>query len=120
MASKGLVLVTGATGFVAGHVIQQLLAAGYHVRGTVRSDKGPKVAHLLLMGENLHLVCIDLLTPDGWDDAARDCDYCMHVASPVAMNVNERDADTLIRPAGKLSSTHALAKSASSFCLHCY
>ena len=30
------VLVTGATGFVAGHVIKVLLEAGYNVRGTVR------------------------------------------------------------------------------------
>jgi dihydroflavonol-4-reductase len=31
------VLVTGATGFIAGHVIHQLLEAGHEVRGTARS-----------------------------------------------------------------------------------
>ncbi|KAF5230024.1 hypothetical protein FAUST_10047 [Fusarium austroamericanum] len=30
------ILVTGATGFVAGHVIRQFLQRGYNVRGTVR------------------------------------------------------------------------------------
>jgi len=30
----GRVLVTGATGFVAGHCIADLLARGYDVRGT--------------------------------------------------------------------------------------
>lgn len=35
-----IVLVTGASGFVASHLIKQLLEQGrYHVRGTVRSKK---------------------------------------------------------------------------------
>ena len=35
-----LVLVSGATGYVATHAIQQLLSSGnYHVRGTIRSLK---------------------------------------------------------------------------------
>ncbi|KAF2761114.1 NAD(P)-binding protein [Pseudovirgaria hyperparasitica] len=40
--SKGsLVLVTGANGFIASHTVDQLLIAGFKVRGTVRSeDKG--------------------------------------------------------------------------------
>lgn len=34
-----LVLVTGASGFIATHIVEQLLLAGYHVRGTVRDEK---------------------------------------------------------------------------------
>lgn len=33
-----LVLVTGASGFVATHIVDQLLLAGYNVRGTVRDE----------------------------------------------------------------------------------
>ena len=42
-----IVLVTGASGFVATHLIKQLLEQGkYHVRGTVRNKKRQeKVAH---------------------------------------------------------------------------
>ena len=36
------VLVTGATGFVASHLIKQLLQSGHLVRGTVRSLKNTK------------------------------------------------------------------------------
>ena len=38
----GGVLVTGATGFAAGHCICDLLEHGYDVRGTVRNLKAPK------------------------------------------------------------------------------
>jgi dihydroflavonol-4-reductase len=40
------VLVTGATGFIAGHCIQELLTHGYAVRGTVRNAATANVAHL--------------------------------------------------------------------------
>ena len=39
-----LVVVSGATGNIASHIIDQLLAQGYRVRGTVRAQS--KVAHL--------------------------------------------------------------------------
>ena len=35
---RSLVLVTGANGFIGSHVSDQLLAAGYRVRGSVRSE----------------------------------------------------------------------------------
>jgi nucleoside-diphosphate-sugar epimerase len=33
------ILVTGANGFIASHVIDALLSIGYKVRGTVRAEK---------------------------------------------------------------------------------
>jgi len=33
-----LILVTGASGFIATHIVDQLLLAGYRVRGTVRTE----------------------------------------------------------------------------------
>lgn len=33
------VLVTGASGFIAAHVVEAFLKKGYNVRGTVRSEK---------------------------------------------------------------------------------
>jgi NADPH-dependent methylglyoxal reductase len=35
--SKGTVLVSGASGYIASHVIKELLQRDYHVVGTVRS-----------------------------------------------------------------------------------
>ncbi len=37
--SSDLVLVTGASGYVAGHCMRRLLHDGYRVRGTLRSLK---------------------------------------------------------------------------------
>lgn len=37
MTSNATGVVTGASGFLAKHVVVQLLKAGYRVRGTVRS-----------------------------------------------------------------------------------
>jgi nucleoside-diphosphate-sugar epimerase len=63
---RPLVLVTGASGFIATHVIQQLLDTGkYRVRGTVRS-----AAKAQIIGDafpsHLDLVETDLTRRDGW------------------------------------------------------
>ena len=59
------ITVTGATGYVAGHVVQQLLARGATVHATVRDPSNQKkVGHLLKMERNcrvpssfLRLIC---------------------------------------------------------------
>uniref|UniRef100_A0A0K0FK37 Epimerase domain-containing protein n=1 Tax=Strongyloides venezuelensis TaxID=75913 RepID=A0A0K0FK37_STRVS len=82
-----LVLVTGASGYLASHCVFQLLAAGYKVRGTVRSLKNKeKIKHLLNFPKaksNLTLVEADLTKGlDSWINVVKDCDYVLHVASP--------------------------------------
>ncbi|TFY59819.1 hypothetical protein EVG20_g7647 [Dentipellis fragilis] len=49
-----VILVTGASGFLAAHIIDQLLDAGYRVRGTARSPKMmPSRKHIPRMETNL-------------------------------------------------------------------
>ncbi|NED97368.1 aldehyde reductase [Phytoactinopolyspora alkaliphila] len=97
------VLVTGASGFVAGHCVRELLEHGYAVRGTVR-DTGAahKVAHLRDLagrtGSDLELVAAHLDSDTGWKDAAAGCDYVMHIASPFPAR-RPGDAQELVRPA---------------------
>ena len=67
-----VVLVTGASGYIATHVIKQLQEAGYKVRGTVRSlSDEAKVKHLNdLCPEaafKLELVEADLTKPESWE-----------------------------------------------------
>jgi nucleoside-diphosphate-sugar epimerase len=93
------ILVTGATGFVAGHCIADLLAGGHSVRGTVRSLADPaRVAHLRALGCDLELVEADLTRDDGWAAAVAGVDAVLHVASPFPATP-PRDEDELIRPA---------------------
>lgn len=58
-------LVTGASGYLATHCVQQLLQQGYSVRGTVRSLKNEAKVKPLRDLENarglLELVEIDLM-----------------------------------------------------------
>lgn len=59
--ASGKVLVTGATGFVAGGVIESLLKHGYSVRATVRSEsKGaPLLEKLAEYRDKLELAIVE-------------------------------------------------------------
>ena len=80
------VLVTGASGFIASHCINELLNAGYAVKGSLRNmRRGDEVRKALKKDSENHKLefCkLDLLDDEGWADAAFDCDYFLHIASP--------------------------------------
>lgn len=100
---RARVLVTGATGYVAGHCIGDLLAHGYDVRGTVRNIKTANIGHLRPAierdGSGAFEVAEANLTADsGWAEAVDGCDYVLHVASPIPFRA-PKHPDELIRPA---------------------
>ncbi len=117
MAEQGeLVLVTGASGFIATHVVQQLQQAGYGVRGTVRSTKNDEKVKPLreLCPDSKHpleLVEADLTQPDSWKAAVKDCTYVIHTASPFPAE-NPRHEGDLLKPAveGALSVLRACSE----------
>jgi nucleoside-diphosphate-sugar epimerase len=98
------ILVTGGSGFIAAHTILQLLNAGHRVRTTVRNlQREPQVRAMLKQGgaepgERLTFVAADLESDAGWPQAAADCDYVLHVASPFPAHVPKHE-DELIVPA---------------------
>jgi nucleoside-diphosphate-sugar epimerase len=101
--AKPLVLVTGATGYIAGHCIRDLMQHGYRVRGTVRSlADAKKTEHLRRMaselGGSLELVEADLTSDRGWREAVAGCTFVQHVASPFPPEV-PKDENELIGPA---------------------
>ena len=112
------VLVTGASGFMATHVIYQLQQQGrVRVRGTVRSLKREeKVKPLRNLVPDakypLRLVPAELQDAESWTRAVKGCTYVYHIASPVALDT-PRDENELIKPAvdGTINVLKACAES---------
>jgi nucleoside-diphosphate-sugar epimerase len=103
-ASETTVLVTGASGFIAQHTIVALLAAGYRVRGTVRS-KAQREAEIraalephVKVGDCFEVVEAELTRDDGWREACCGCRYVLHLASPLP-TAPPKHKDELIVPA---------------------
>lgn len=97
------VLVTGATGFLASHLILQLINRGYEVRGTVRSlGKGDRLKQTLsdYAGKpvSIEFVLADLNSDDGWEAAVQGVSFVQHVASPFPSG-QPKSAEELIGPA---------------------
>lgn len=101
--TNDLVLLTGISGFLGGHVALELLRTGYSVRGSVRNRaKAGKVLDTLARHgadvSRVEIVELDLLSDTGWDAAVSGCRYVQHVASPFVIE-QPRDRNELIRPA---------------------
>ena len=97
------VLLTGISGYIANHCAVELLKNGYSVRGSLRNiSKSEKIVNAIKKEvdpkDNLEFCELNLLNDKGWDDAAKGCDFVMHVASPF-INVEPKDENEYIRPA---------------------
>ena len=88
------VCVTGAAGFIAGHIILELLDEGYAVNATVRDlGDGARRAHLDALAERypgkLQLFGADLLVPGSIDAALEGCGALIHTATAVILSSPE-------------------------------
>lgn len=71
------ILVSGASGFVAAHVIKELLEHGYKVRGTVRSEdsaKGVRKTHAKHSDKLSFAIVKDVAAPGSFDEAVKGVD----------------------------------------------
>lgn len=96
------ILVSGASGYIASHVIKELLARGYKVIGTVRNLANKEKYQFLYefdhSKENLELRQADLLNRESWESALNGVDSVIHVASPIPPGV-PKDENDIIKPA---------------------
>ncbi len=100
------ILVTGATGYIARHIIAQLLNRGDMVIGSARTvDREMELRDAIAPTvddpaalERFRLVPLSLTSDDGWADAMAGVDAVMHTASPFPLR-QPKDAQEVIRPA---------------------
>lgn len=101
---KKLVVVTGGSGFIAIHIILQLLEQGYAVRTTVRSQaKENIIKEMLINGgitdfSDLSFSIADLTSDKNWTETMNGATYAIHVASPTP-KLNFKNESEMIRPA---------------------
>ena len=97
------VLVTGATGYVAGWLVKRLLDAGFTVHAAVRDPaKTEKLQYLNALADQapgtIQYFKSDLLVDGSYAEAMEDCSVVFHTASPFTVAVDNPQKD-LIEPA---------------------
>lgn len=102
---SGPVLVTGATGYVAGWVVKRLLDDGITVHAAVRDpNNGKKLSHLKRIADEgsgkIRFFKSDLLQPGSYREAMEGCKLVFHTASPFAIEFRDAQKE-LIEPAVK-------------------
>ncbi|KAI1372450.1 ketoreductase [Hypoxylon crocopeplum] len=100
--TKGKVLVTGGSGFIASHVIDVLLDDGFEVVTTARSDeKGRRIvesARPSQQGKLSHAIVGDIAEDGAFDSVLKAnpaINYVVHTASPYHLNVQDPIKDFL-------------------------
>ena len=96
------VLITGASGYIALHCIVESLRNGFSDKASLRNmrreDEVRKAVKREIDDDNLEVCKLDLLDDEGWEEAAWDCDYLLHAASPF-ITYEPKDENELIKPA---------------------
>lgn len=91
------VLVTGGSGYIASHIVQQLLDGGFEVRATVRNpDDEAKTAHLRGFegaADRLELVAADLMKEGDFHEPVQGCKAVVHAASSVRLHAKDPQRD---------------------------
>ena len=99
------VLVTGATGYVAGRLVEKLLTEGLVVHAAIRNPEDKeKTKYLDKLASDLKGVIkyfkADLLTEGAYDEGMKECELVFHTASPFVRSVKDPQTD-LVDPAKK-------------------
>lgn len=99
------VLVTGATGYVAGVLVKKLLENGITVHAAVRDPENKdKIKYLEKIaketGGTIRYFKSDLLEENSYSEAMSGCELVFHTASPFTLSIKDAQKD-LVDPALK-------------------
>lgn len=97
------VMVTGATGYVAGQLVKKLLEEGLVVHAPVRDHQNPeKLKYLNALAEksggDIRFFKADLLSEGSYAEAMEGCELVFHTASPFKVEVKDPQEE-LVDPA---------------------
>lgn len=104
-----LILVTGASGYIGAHVVNEALEAGYRVRGTARSkEKCESTKKNFNNNPNYSAAIVaDFQVESAFDEAMRGCDAVIHVASDMTFGA---DPNKVVTPV--VAGTKSILRSA--------
>lgn len=101
------VLLTGSSGFIALHILDQLLSAGYEVVGTVRSESKAEPIKKELARDHPNAkytfeIVPDISAPNAFDHVFQkhtDLKYVLHTASPFSFGLDKTNEENYLIPA---------------------
>ena len=97
--SEQTLLVTGANGFVAGHIIKVALEKGYHVKGAVRTDSSAAQLKATFPAYSSQLsttIVPDITNVESFKEAfGPEVTGVIHTASPFVLNIKDARRDLL-------------------------
>lgn len=109
-----LILVTGAAGYIGANVVHEALDAGYKVRGTSRSEERAEDSKKTFKQDPNYSTAVvkDFQREGAFDDAVKDCNAIIHVASDTSFG---HDPNVVVKPMvdGILSILRSSAKTPS-------
>jgi len=113
--TKAPVLVTGATGYVAGVLIKKLLESGLTVHAAVRDTSPDKLKYLNKLADTcsgeIKYSSTDLMQAGSYQEAMQGCELVFHTASPFKLDATDPQIE-LLEPA--LSGTQNVLQQANS------
>ncbi|VUC31496.1 unnamed protein product [Clonostachys rosea] len=87
-----LILVTGASGYIASNFIVEALDAGYKIRGTARSAEKAEKTKKIFNSANYDAVVVPEMESEGaFDDAVKGVDAIVHMSSPLNFSPNPKE-----------------------------
>ncbi|CAN1181822.1 Vestitone reductase [Linum perenne] len=100
---KGVVCVTGGTGFIASWLIMKLLNHGYSVHATIRPPSNNTTTDITFLtslpgasSQNLTIFEADLSHPDSFSAAIQGCAAVIHVATPGINSHTEEEEEAIV------------------------
>ncbi|KAK3717196.1 hypothetical protein LTR37_005905 [Vermiconidia calcicola] len=119
-----LILVTGATGFIGAHIVNEALKAGYKVRGTSRSEERAEYTKEVFKHHpSYSTAVVSGFEQDGiFDNVVKGCDAIIHVATDTSFDPDPHNVvgptvaglESILRSAAKTPSVKRFVLTSSS------